>query len=362
MISVSKYLPVILNRANIRLIPTKDPDLQSWSKPHRYVSLNVLLTALILILMPMTRAHAASCKLPKSYYKNVSCTSNSGYYLATKDYGTPVALLNSNGKKIADLLDYQRVDASKISEGLMPVQRNSRVGYVDMRGREVIPTRYDILNEKQGWARPVSNDRIIVKLNDQYGAITTSNQTVIPFAASINAIDNYKNAMAQVTKNKAVIWVDKNGKEKPITHPNGLATDGSEYSQQADIDTFNSSNASSITEKISSGFTTLRADQQDGKWGFINEQGIIMITYSFDEVRPFSQGLAGVRIDDKWGFIDFGGELVIPFRFKNDIINPNDTYKNSASFVFKDGKAWISTLENGDKMCIDKKAEFVNCE
>lgn len=50
-------------------------------------------------LFMMPTAQAASCKIPKSYYKNVSCTASSGYFLAIKDFGAPVALLNSKGKK-----------------------------------------------------------------------------------------------------------------------------------------------------------------------------------------------------------------------------------------------------------------------
>ena len=37
-----------------------------------------------------------------------------------------------------------------------------------------------------------------------------------------------------------------------------------------------------------------------------------------DEIAPFSEGLAAVRIGDEWGFIDTEGELVIDFR--NDLV------------------------------------------
>ena len=51
----------------------------------------------------MSNAQAASCKIPKSYYKNVSCTASSGYFLAIKDFGAPVALINKHGKSVVDL-------------------------------------------------------------------------------------------------------------------------------------------------------------------------------------------------------------------------------------------------------------------
>ena len=71
----------------------------------------------------MPSAHAASCKIPKSYYKNVSCTASSSYFLAIKDFGAPVALIDKKGKRVVDLSRYQKVDADKLSGGLLPVLR-----------------------------------------------------------------------------------------------------------------------------------------------------------------------------------------------------------------------------------------------
>ena len=105
---------------------------------------------------------------------------------------------------------------------------------------------------------------------------------------------------------------------------------------------------------------TLKPAKQDGKWGFIDEQKTIVIAYAFDEVRPFSEGLAGVRVDDKWGFIDSKGESTIPLSFAQDTVQ-ND--KNpDAMFIFENEKAWIGNLQNGDKRCIDKEGNKVSCE
>ncbi|MEJ6070646.1 WG repeat-containing protein, partial [Psychrobacter sp. 16-Bac2893] len=87
-----------------------------------------------------------------------------------------------------------------------------------------------------------------------------------------------------------------------------------------------------------------------------------------DEVRPFSEGLAGVRIDAEWGFINLGGELVIPFNFKdfddsnNKSLSLDSRYKDKPSFVFVADKAWIGSLENGTKMCIDKEGAAIACD
>lgn len=305
-----------------------------------------------LLLMPS--AQAASCKIPKSYYKNVSCTASNGYFLAITDFGAPVALINKQGKSVVDLSRYQKVDADKISGGLLPVLRNGRVGYVNMQGREVIPAMYDILKEGQSWARPVSESRIVVKQNGSYGVIDTANKIIVPFAAAISGIDDYRDGMTRVRKNKAISWLDKNGK---------LTSDSNSSANSQNSKSISVSSTEDAQKLASSRrFTTLQPRQQDGRWGFVDDNNISMITYSFDEVRPFSEGLAGVRINSEWGFVNLGGELAIPFRFDNSGVNASDNYKNQPAFVFIDGKAWIGNLKNGDKMCIDKEGSSVGCD
>ncbi|TXD97888.1 WG repeat-containing protein [Psychrobacter frigidicola] len=342
--------------------------------PRLMLGISVLLSA----IFAMPTAQAASCKLPKSYYKNVSCTPASGYFLAIKDFGAPVALIDSRGKVAVDLSRYQKVDVNKMAGGLFPVLRNGRVGYINMQGQEVIPPNYDILSGGQGWARPVSDGRIVVKKSSQYGVISTGNDTIVPFSSAISDIDNYRGGVARVRKNKAVSWVDKNG--KATTDPNAKVSSRndtrSDNRNERDISarsvpTNKTTNEVDVRNNVSeiapeaprrlAEFSTLQPHQQDGRWGFIDEDNVIMITYSFDEVRPFSEGVAGVRVDDKWGFLNLGGELVIPFTFEDSSIITTDNDKEMPAFVFKNGKAWVSNLDNGAKICIDIKGDYASC-
>lgn len=323
------------------------------------LSLSVVFSAMVL----MPTAHAASCELPKSYYKNVSCTADSGYFLAIKDFGAPVALLNKKGDKVVDLSRYQKVAADKIAGGLIPVQRRNKVGYVNMQGREVVPAVYDVLIESSGWARAVSAGRIVVKKDGNYGVISTANKTIVPFSASINDIDDYQNGAARVHKNHGISWLDKNG--KTISNPNSEKRSNKGRNQAGGRQTSSASNGGAVsgsTQAPANRFTTLQPRQQDGKWGFVDDNNVTMITYAFDAVRPFSEGLAGVRIDKDWGFVNLGGELVIPFRFADSGVSVGDNYKGQPAFTFIDGKAWIGNLKNGNKMCIDKKGAGVGCD
>lgn len=50
-------------------------------------------------------------------------------------------------------------------------------------------------------------------------------------------------------------------------------------------------------------------------WGFINKAGQVGIPPQFEEVDFFSEGLAEVKIDGKWGYINAQGQLQIPAKF-----------------------------------------------
>ena len=53
----------------------------------------------------------------------------------------------------------------------------------------------------------------------------------------------------------------------------------------------------------------------DGKWGFIDGNGNMMIEPQYTSARSFNCGYAAVEIDGKWGFIDEKGKLIINNQF-----------------------------------------------
>ena len=83
---------------------------------------------------------------------------------------------------------------------------------------------------------------------------------------------------------------------------------------------------------------------ENGKFGYIDKKGKIVIKPRFDDTLGFSEKLAGVKIGDKWGYIDKEGEIVIMPRF-DDVED------------FSEGLAGVKT---GDKWSyIDKEGKMV---
>jgi len=56
--------------------------------------------------------------------------------------------------------------------------------------------------------------------------------------------------------------------------------------------------------------------KQDGKWGYIDAKGTLVIAPQYDEAKPFSEGLAAVRVGKQWGYIDGAGATKINPQYK----------------------------------------------
>jgi hypothetical protein len=50
---------------------------------------------------------------------------------------------------------------------------------------------------------------------------------------------------------------------------------------------------------------------EDGKWGFVDRKGEVVVSPRFDRAEPFSEGLAPVRLGERLGYADATGALVL---------------------------------------------------
>lgn len=50
---------------------------------------------------------------------------------------------------------------------------------------------------------------------------------------------------------------------------------------------------------------------QNGKWGYVDTDGKVVIKPKYESAKSFANGLAGVCVDGKWGFINMNGKMVI---------------------------------------------------
>jgi hypothetical protein len=74
---------------------------------------------------------------------------------------------------------------------------------------------------------------------------------------------------------------------------------------------------------------------ENGKWGFIDSSGTLVIEPVFDDVTSFSEGLAAVNQKGKWGYVDRTGKAIIPLVYKS-------------AWAFHEKKARVRPFDNPD--------------
>jgi len=82
----------------------------------------------------------------------------------------------------------------------------------------------------------------------------------------------------------------------------------------------------------------------DGKYGYINRDGEMVIDNQYLDAGSFSDDVAAVMKDDKWGFIDRTGEWVV-----SPVYNRVKRFDSGIAVVLKDDK-WIYIDKEGNQI------------
>lgn len=98
-----------------------------------------------------------------------------------------------------------------------------------------------------------------------------------------------------------------------------------------------------VANEFNGGSATARSN---GKWIILDKKGTkVDFSENVTDAKPFSEGLAPIRIGDTWGFASTDGSIAVKPQFK------------SVGY-FSNGLAWAKT-EEGNIGFIDKKGEWV---
>ena len=221
-------------------------------------------------------------------------TNYTNYVKANDDYAIVIDASNNYnivGKDGKEKLTDQYVYLEYFTNNLFIATKGNRTGLISADGKVVIPMQYSTMQK-------------------------------IELAKSENAKD--KTAILQATDGdtKRVDIINQDGKiSKGIADAvleKEEGEDGIEYlvmTSENNRKYFNY-NGEEVSYKDIKGDNKLYAVAQNGKWGFADANGSMVIKPQYDFVTEFNKGFAGIKQNGKWGVINESGNLVLEPKYE----------------------------------------------
>lgn len=232
------------------------------------------------------------------------------------------------------------------ASNLQPMRNGEKVGFVNASGNFQIEARFNN-------ALPFSDGLAAVQVGESWGFIDRHGDLVIP--PTFKDAYYFREGVGLVETESGYQFIDK--------HARVLATG---FEQLSGV-----TNEGRIPVS------------RDGKNGYLDLKGRIVIPLRYDDALTFFHGLAPVKDGAKWGYIDRSGNEALPFKFdeagefrgglaavrigsKSGFIDSRGTFafyldfQNAPGFYTHDAKGWVMTDSLSRFWTKDGKFGYVN--
>lgn len=272
-----------------------------------------------------------------SYDEILPFRNDSAVYVEEGRYG----LLNTNGKTlIRNTSDW--MGALSGGRDAVPVWKDGEFFYVDENGYRIeVPGENQTVEE----LGVICNDAAPAKINGRYGYVNVKFEELSPFEWDGATV--IQNGFGAVKKGKK--WALINSSFELITDYifDDVKMDAYQYcsiSGRAFVK--NGSFYQMINEKCETVGDGMYEDaipfisdeptavKENGKWGFADTSGQMVIEPQYENAGAFNGGLAPVQTAEGWGYITTENQLVIPA----DFTEAKSFYKGVAPV--KNGNSW----------------------
>ena len=260
-----------------------------------------------------------------------------GLVMVKTDDNSGYVLKNTNGKILSHNI-YSSFGGEHRFEknGLLFVERNNKIGFIDKSGNEIVPCKYDYCIQSYSYDYEFIEGMASVDKGKKHGYIDDTGKEVIPCKyvlaspfkdgiAIVGKVENEDLVFIQIDKNGNFLKIDEeyetyeNDGKYGYMKKNGEKITPCIYDNDLAFHTFHTSY----------GFFKDYAEvKRDGKYGFIDKTGNEFVSCVYDQVYDFKNGFAKVERDRKYGFVDKTGKQIVPC-----IYDGADDFKNGFAKV-----------------------------
>ena len=250
----------------------------------------------------------AGSKILENKYEKIDAIYGENYYVIEEKGNQQV--INASGEKIVDS-GFDKITQLN-TDGII-FKKDKKYGFMDYNEKVIIEPEYDNLKE-------INEGILRARKDKKYGLIDLKNKEKLKF----NYKDIYyeENAGFYVAEdekyNSEIIDSDFEVKLKGILSELNKEKGymklkiGDEYKyynfkfEEKDVKEILSSN-------------TLFLSKKDGKYGFLDKEGNVVVDYIYEEaLEQNSQGYAAIKNNDVWGAINSEGKVVVEPKYKLD--------------------------------------------
>lgn len=231
-----------------------------------------------------------------------------GIYIQTlKNEGEDYKFFNILGQEVRDL-KYISVEKTNNEDYYITINQEGFYGVIDNENKELLENKYNYLEYLFDEYFIASRD------NGDLGVINVDGNVTIEFKYDVlQRVDDTKVIEAKVLKeNKTEVYSEK--MEKVCSTQNSFVYRENDYIKvySSEMTQYFDDRGRKLEAKDVFAKNNLLADEKNGRWGFIDRSGSVVINYQYDKVTEFNvYGYAGIMEDDKWGVIDINGDIVL---------------------------------------------------
>lgn len=233
--------------------------------------------------------------IEKIYGNDMYVVTQAGKQMLVKKDGAEV--LNTGYDQIKEILKND-------SNGIIYTQ-NGKYGVMKTTGEVTITPDYEELKEAK-------TGLLLAKQNGKYGVIDIQKETKVE--PTYQAINYYEKADLYIAEKED--YTNDIIDNTFAVRQSGILVDLDDQKEYLEIKQgeeykyynfkFEEKNISEIRTN-----NTLFKSKKDGKYGFVDKNGKVIIDYQYDDVtEQNSYGYAGIKKDGKWGSIDNQGNIV----------------------------------------------------
>ena len=212
-------------------------------------------------------------------------------------------LINSKKETLIENVN----DVTQILEDKIIIKKDNQYGILLVSGEEKIKPQYEELSS-------IFNDYYLAKKSGKYGIINSVNEQVLSFQYSKITYKKDADFVVAEKENVAMGEIYNNKFEKKL---DGIVSDINAEKGYIRIYIENEYKYYNLSfeEKTSTEFlqnNNLLLSKKDGKYGYINRDGNLVIDYTYEDAQELNEyGYAAVKKDGKWGAIDKTGAVVV---------------------------------------------------